>query len=386
MNVIEDIAFFFKNIFNISGFPAKWEMGNWESLHGWIHIISDCTIGIAFFAIPVMLFAFAIRKKEHLPFNYLFVLFSLFIFLCGTVHFIEASTFWHPWYRLSGFIKFLTAIVSILTAIELYRIIPEALELKTDQELQEAIKRNTLNLKKTAIALKRSNEDLENFAYVATHDIQEPVRMISQNIHRLQEHLKNYMDDKSNKYLAFINDGTELIQSLTIDLLEYSRIKSELIDFDFVDLNKVLDLAKESLLVRIQETKTEISSSKLPVIYGVESLLIRLFINLICNSIKYSDPNRNPKIEISYTKNNNFYIFKVKDNGIGFEQIHAEKIFKLFHRLHSKHEYSGSGIGLSSCQKIINYHQGEIWAESEPGKGSSFYFSLPVDKHEEDIY
>ncbi len=379
MKLLDELGTFSANILNTDGFPPRWHCGTWDSLHGWIHIISDITIGLAYVAIPVMLFAFVVQKKK-LFFNYIFVLFSCFILFCGVGHFIEASIFWHPWYRLSALVKFMIAIVSVLTAIELYKIIPEALELKTDKELEEAVERTAKDLSKSARALQRSNEELEEFAYVATHDIQEPVRMINQNIKRLEDHLGRDIDEKTKKYIGFIDDGSVMIQSLTKDLLEYSRLRSELIGFEKVNLNKVLSIVKENLQIKIKETKAKFIVDQMPTVIGIESLLVRLFMNLINNAIKYRDPRHNPKIEITckFDEETERYVFAVKDNGIGFPQQDADKIFKLFQRLHSKHQYSGSGIGLAACKRVVEYHDGDIWAQSEPAQGSTFFFTLPL--------
>lgn len=226
----------------------------------------------------------------------------------------------------------------------------------------------------------RANEELEEFAYVASHDIQEPVRMINQNIKRLEEHLKQLevLDEKTQKYIKFIDDGSSLIQVLITDLLEYSRLESELIEFQEVDLNEVLQLAVKNLGLMIKETNAEIDSEKLPTIYGIQSLLLRLFTNLISNSIKYRNPNQNPRIKISCNKDRHNYIINFEDNGIGFDPKFAKAIFKIFYRLHSPHSYSGTGIGLAACKKIVQYHHGKIFAESEPGKGSKFTVQFPL--------
>ncbi len=229
-------------------------------------------------------------------------------------------------------------------------------------------------------SLRESNEELEEFAYVASHDIQEPVRMINQNIKRLEEHLSKgeVLDEKAKKYIQFIDDGSALIQVLITDLLEYSRLDSELIEFEEVDLNEVLKSAEKNLDLRIKDTKTEIITNKLPTIYGVKTLLIRLFINLLSNSIKYKNPNLAPQIKVNYFKKNNHHIITFEDNGIGFDPKYAKVIFKIFYRLHSRHTYSGTGIGLAACEKIVKYHKGKISAESEIGKGSKFIVQIPI--------
>ncbi len=229
-------------------------------------------------------------------------------------------------------------------------------------------------------SLRESNEELEEFAYVASHDIQEPVRMINQNIKRLEEHLSkgDALDEKAKKYIQFIDDGSALIQVLITDLLEYSRLESELIEFEEVDLNEVLKSAEKNLDSRIKETQAEIIADKLPVVCGVKTLLLRLFINLISNSIKYKNPDLVPQIKITCSKKNNCYLISFEDNGIGFDPKYAKVIFKIFYRLHSRHTYSGTGIGLAACEKIVKYHDGKIFAESELGKGSKFTVQIPI--------
>lgn len=235
---------------------------------------------------------------------------------------------------------------------------------------------------KSTQSLRKSNEELEEFAYVASHDIQEPVRMINQNIKRLEEHLsrEEVLDEKAKKYIQFIDDGSSLIQILITDLLEYSRLESELIEFEQVDLNEVLELTKKNLDLKIKDSGTEILSEKLPIIYGVKSLLLRLFINLISNSIKYKNPIAAPQIQVSCFKKHKNYYISFQDNGIGFDPKYAKAIFKIFYRLHSPHSYSGSGIGLAACEKIMKYHHGKISAESELGQGSKFIVQFPMSK------
>lgn len=369
---------FFQKLFDTSDFPPRWHCGNWDSFLGWLHIISDLVIWLAYMAIPIMLFYFVRKRKHQVPFDFIFLLFCSFIFWCGTGHLIEAGIFWTPWYRFSGLVKFITAVVSVLTAIALFRVIPEALNLKTPAELEVVVDQRTAELKKTTDDLKRSNEDLEYFAYVASHDLQEPMRMVNQNTMRLEEYLQDKLDDRARKYINFAADGARRMQILVEDLLDYSRVKVSVDKTVMVDMNEIIETARKDLSMMIAENQAQIISHDLPKLKIDKLQIIRLIENLISNAIKYSDRTRKPVVEISAVKENDFWKFSVKDNGIGFEQKYAERIFMLFQRLHESSAYKGSGMGLTICKKIVDYHEGKIWAESVPGEGSTFFFTLPA--------
>lgn len=370
---------FIRKLFDASDFPPRWHCGNWDTFLGWMHIVSDIVIWAAYMAIPMMLFYFVQKKKGNLPFNYIFLLFCSFIFWCGTVHLAESVIFWYPWYRVSALIKFITAIVSVLTAIVLFKVIPMALELKTPHDLQEEVTRRTKELEHVSQELKRSNEELEQFAYVASHDLQEPLRMVSQSTERLGHYLGEQLDEKTQKLIGFASEGAQRMQVLIEDLLDFSRITRIRNESKPVDLNKVLRIVKLDLKVRIEETGAVINSTELPTINGDEIQLRRLFQNLISNSLKYRHQDRKPEIDISATKNSDHWLIEFKDNGIGFNQEHAERIFLLFQRLHPKSSYSGTGIGLTVCKKVIEQHNGEIWAEGKVGEGVSFFIKLPLE-------
>ncbi len=370
---------FFKKLFDTSDFPARWHCGNWDLFLGWIHIISDLAIWAAYMAIPVMLFYFVKKSKGQVPFTYIFLLFCAFIFWCGTVHLIEATIFWHPWYRLSGLMKFITAVVSVLTAIELFRIIPMALSLKTPTELEQTVSQRTSELNELSYKLKRSNEELEQFAYVASHDLQEPLRMVIQNTRRLQTIFESNLDEKTQKYINFTIEGSKRMQQLIEDLLDYSRFNAENIQFKKVDLNEVMQTSLLDLEQKIKESDAIITSDKLPIIFGDKVQLIRMFENLISNSIKYRDNERQLLVTVTAEEHESedAWIISFKDNGIGFKQEYAERIFQLFQRLHSKSEYPGTGLGLTICKKIVSTHNGKIWVDSELGVGSTFHVWLP---------
>jgi PAS domain S-box-containing protein len=223
--------------------------------------------------------------------------------------------------------------------------------------------------------LLRSNKELESFAYVASHDLQEPLRMVTSFTQLLAHHYKDKLDDRAMEYISFAVDGSKRMYDLLNGLLSYSRINSKGKEFDKIDLTEALDNATKNLRLIITEKKVIIKSETLPVVNGDASQLNQLFQNLISNSIKFS--MRTPRISISSKSNHDHYIISVKDNGTGIESQYFEKIFQIFQRLHTRDQYEGTGIGLSICRRIVERHGGKIWVESEPGSGSTFFFTIP---------
>ena len=239
------------------------------------------------------------------------------------------------------------------------------------ESLEEQVKQRTEELAK-------SNADLKQFAYVASHDLREPLRMITTFLQLLERRYKSQLDDDAREFIDFAVDGAKRLDKMIIDLLEYSRIANKEMMFSEVDFEEVMDQVNLNLNVVIYENNAEITHDYLPKnVMADENQMIILFQNLIGNAIKYRS-NEKPKIHISAQKERNFFIFKVKDNGIGMDSKYLERIFTIFQRLHTHNEYEGSGIGLSIAQRIVHQHGGEIWVESEPGKGSTFFFTIKI--------
>ena len=223
--------------------------------------------------------------------------------------------------------------------------------------------------------LERSNKELEQFAYVASHDLKEPLRMVSSYTQLLAERYKDKLDQDAKDFIGFAVDGAVRMQSLINDLLAYSRINIEGKKIEKINMEEILEEAKTNIATSILEKHALILNEKLPVVEGVKSQLVQLMQNLINNGIKFS--NKNVQINISVKENHSEFTFCIKDNGIGIEKQYFDKIFMIFQRLHTREEFQGTGIGLAICKRIIDKHRGKIWVESEPGKGSSFYFTLP---------
>lgn len=224
-------------------------------------------------------------------------------------------------------------------------------------------------------ALQRSNEELQQFAYIASHDLQEPLRMVESYVQLLERRYKNKLDKDANDFIGFAVDGVNRMQRLVNDLLFYSRVITKAKPFSQVNCNQVLEQVLFDLQPQIKEKEAEIISEELPIVIADETQIARVLQNLISNAIKFC--KRKPKIHIKVKKHENEWIFAITDNGIGIALEYYQQIFVIFKRLHTRAEYPGTGLGLAICKKIIERHGGRIWVKSEPGKGSTFYFTLP---------
>lgn len=232
-------------------------------------------------------------------------------------------------------------------------------------------------LKRTVEELKRSNKELKRFAYVSSHDLQEPLRMVTLYSQLLEKRYKNSLDDDANDFINYIVENAKHMKQLIEDLLEYSKVTSDTKKLGNVDLEKVVDIVISNLSISITENNVNITRESLPTIFADENQMLQVFQNLISNAIKFKGENSS-KIHISAKKEEGKWIFAIKDNGIGIKPDYVDQIFEVFKRLHTKEEHPGTGIGLSIVQKIINHHGGQIWVESGPGHGSTFYFTIPL--------
>ncbi len=227
--------------------------------------------------------------------------------------------------------------------------------------------------------LARSNKELEQYANVTSHDLKEPLRMVSSFTQLLEKRYKGKFDNDADEFIKYIVDGAHRMERLLDDILEYSKIKTEAKTFENVDIEEIIDETCQNLKLAIIEGNIKIEHDQLPVVNANRSQILQLFQNLISNAIKFQSKNK-PYIFISSHKNVDKYVFCVEDNGIGIDPKYQEQIFKIFKRLHTREEYPGTGIGLSISKKIVQYHGGSIWVKSEPGIGSKFYFTLPIIK------
>ncbi|MGB6873012.1 MAG: ATP-binding protein [Dehalococcoidia bacterium] len=233
------------------------------------------------------------------------------------------------------------------------------------------------SLKQITDETQRSNTELEQFAYVISHDLQEPLRMVSSYTQLLAKRYSSKLDADADEFIAYAVDGAKRMQVLLHDLLEYSRVGTRGKPFSLVNCEHIVEQAMANLKIAIEECGASVSYDVLPTIIGDEGQLLRLFQNLIGNAIKFRR-EETPEVHISAQRRNNMVTFSVKDNGIGIDPKHSQSIFEIFRRLHTRDEYPGTGMGLAICKKIVERHGGHISVQSQAGQGSTFYFSVDM--------
>jgi light-regulated signal transduction histidine kinase (bacteriophytochrome) len=237
-------------------------------------------------------------------------------------------------------------------------------------------KRAEVQLKTTLNDLERSNKELEQFAYVASHDLQEPLRMVASYTQLLERRYKEKLDGDARDFINFAVAGANRMQMLITDLLSFSRVGTRGKPMELTDSHIALGQARINLNAAIEETQAVVTNDDLPEVMADESQLVQLFQNLVGNAIKFHNPGESPRVHISATRKNEDWVFSVRDNGIGIDPKYFERLFVIFQRLHSRDEYPGTGIGLAVCKKIVERHGGKIWIESQAGQGSTFCFTL----------
>lgn len=357
----------------------------------WLHVISDALIVFSYYLIPFAL-VYLVRRRRDLAFNWMFLMFGVFILACGTTHLMAIYNLWHSAYRLEGVVKAITALASVPTAILLFRLLPLAIALPSPAQLKAQIEERRkaeaevrkLNaelerrVEERTARLRRANDVLKRYAYVASHDLQEPLRMVICYNELLAERYQGRLDPDADEFIGFAVDGARRMQNLITDLLSYGRSidedrEPELSD---VDMGEELQGAIASLRYAIEKSGAQISSGSLPTVRAEKNEMQQVFHNLIGNSIKYSVPGKAPEIEISSESHDGQCLICVRDRGIGIAQDYHTVIFEPFKRLQGR-EVDGSGVGLAICRNIVEARNGRIWVESRPGEGASFYFTLP---------
>ncbi len=254
-------------------------------------------------------------------------------------------------------------------------------EIKAALELRKAIinivLRQADELAQLAHDLERSNAELKKFAYVASHDLQEPLNQVANYVQLLEMRYEEQLDQDAKEFITFAVEGVSLMQTLIDDVLAYSRVDVQGIEFELTEVETPLDRALGNLRGRIAESKAVITHDPLPSVMADSTQLMQLFQNLIGNAIKFRS-NQQPEIHVGVSRQEDAWLFSVRDNGIGIDPQFSDRIFVIFQRLHTRDEYAGTGMGLAICKKMVECHRGNIWVESQLGQGATFYFTIPV--------
>jgi signal transduction histidine kinase len=382
---------FFSKLFSTDFMPHGYCM-RWSPGVIWLHVSSDALIALAYFIIPFALIYF-VRKRKDLAFNWMFVLFGIFILACGTTHILGIVTLWAPVYRLDGLVKAITALASIPTAFLLVRLVPAAVNLPSPNDLRREIDRRTAaenklretnaglerRVEERTTQLKRYNNALQRVAFISGHDLKEPLRSVTTFTQLLEQKSKDRLDAEQTELMSYIVEGSTRMQRMVDDLLEYTRIVNSVNEnpgpLTQVPVQDVVSRALENIRASVKESGAVIHCDPLPIVAAEPLQLQQVFQNLLSNAIKYRQGA--PEIRISARREGNWHVITVRDNGMGLEMEYADQIFEAFTRLDSA--IAGSGIGLAICKNIIEAFGGAIWAESEgPGHGTSFHFKLPA--------
>jgi chemotaxis family two-component system sensor kinase Cph1 len=263
----------------------------------------------------------------------------------------------------------------------------QPVEIKAALELRKAITniilRQADELAQLAHDLELSNSELKKFAYVASHDLQEPLNQVANYVQLLEMRYREELDEDAGEFIQFAVDGVSLMQTLIDDVLAYSKVDIQGVEFELTDSETALKRALANLRGRIGETHAIITHDPLPTLVADGTQLMQLFQNLIGNAVKFRS-EKTPQVHIASQRLEDAWLFSVKDNGIGIDSRFFDRIFVIFQRLHTRDEYQGTGMGLAICKKIIECHRGQIWVESELGQGSTFYFTLPIGGRDRD--
>ncbi len=368
----------------------------WDYRVIWLHVVSDGLIALAYYSIPITLVYF-VRKRKDLVFNWMFVCFAVFIIACGTTHIMEIVNIWHPTYWLSGIIKAITAATSVVTAILLIRVIPQALALpspeqmrKSNQALQSEIeerkkaslKIETLNqeLVLQSSKLESANKELESFAYSVSHDLRAPLRAMTGFANALQEDFSDSLPEQAKEYAARISKAAERLNRLTTDLLEYSRITNLEIKTEPVDMDRLVREAIQEYPNLQGESGHITIEGPLPKVLGHASGLTQVTANLLGNGIKFVKAGESPQIVVRAESNPKTKLARIwfTDKGIGISPVNQARIFKIFEQINAPSQYDGTGIGLAVVKKTIEKMNGNVGVESEETQGSRFWIELPL--------
>lgn len=344
------------------------------------HGVTDLKVGLEYFIIVLLVvasFRFWQWARMTKRMSYVYLTVGLIIAVFEELAFTMYSNVYDSFNLLGHLFGVASFLFVFLGLFRTSIIAPyESLE-KATEELRKSRDELELRVQERTTELSKSNAELEHFAYVASHDLKSPLTTISGYLQLLKEERELSKDPQAINFVTTALNNSRRMQEMIDSLLARSRMRKAEVPLSPVDMNSVVDQARSNLEAAIADTGTVLSVGPLPKLPADEPQMIQLFQNLIDNAIKYRGKAR-PRIEVNAHRENSEWIFAVRDNGIGFDMKEADRLFKMYERLDTSNERPGTGIGLSTCKRIVEYHKGRIWAESMPNKGSTFYFSIPI--------
>ena len=354
----------------------------WQPEVLWSNVIGDGLTSLAYFAIPLALGVFVYQRPD-LRYRRIFWLFSLFILACGTTHTIDIVTVWNPTYRIEGIVKLLTGVVSVITAIYLWTLIPVAIRVPSlkvwDQTRQELMVSNQ-DLKEKIQELEKARQEMESFAYTLSHNMRGPIRQLISFSENLQEDLDDgRLTPREQEDISAINQASRNMGALIDDLLDYMKTGSSELELARIDLDTIIRNVVR-VINKISSPKINWTIDPLPTIYGDHLLHTQLWQNLLENAAKFSARQNPAEIRLAVSREEQFWIFTLEDNGVGFPEAGADKMFEMFQRLHKRSEFPGTGIGLAQVKQIVERHGGSIQAENRTDSpGARFILRLPIE-------
>ena len=383
-------------LFSDGGFSPHAYCLAWNEPLLYTHIVSDLLIAVSYFSIPAVILVFLRRRKDpslHGP----AMLFVTFISACGLTHVLGILTMFEPYYGLQGMMKLFTGVVSFVTALILWKILPAALNVPSPSALMRALDekeaeiaereraehelaRKKLELDQKVEELTAANSELNEFAYAASHDLKSPANTLSLWLSEFAADYKEQLDADAAESIEEVSRIVDRMRQLVEDILSYSRVvNSDLSNMEAICIDEMIDDITSDMRENIRAVDADIVVGDLPPIVGHPLLLRVLFNNLMSNALKFHQPGRKLKIELSSVQTADGYVLSFKDNGIGIEPEHHERIFSMFKRLHHPEEYEGTGLGLALCRRAVKSHGGMIEVRSTVGKGTEFLITLSTE-------
>jgi chemotaxis family two-component system sensor kinase Cph1 len=384
LSVGEQTTQLFTKVFDTSDWPPRWYCGTWTDVHGWVYIVSDLLIWACYFAIPILLFRI-INKRKDIPFPGIIWLFIAFILLCGTTHFIDATIFWWPAYRLSAIVRLFTGLVSVITVVALHRLLPAVYKLRSVEELEKEIeeRKKAEQESRNHQILQRATEELmkkkDEFMSIASHELKTPITSVKGSIQILERMVQK--DANLQPVKPFVATATRQVEKLTRiinDLLDVTRIQEGRLNLEKSSFNikKLIEECIEQCESKDKPYNINVVGDPDAMVYADRTRIDQVICNLLTNALKYSPLSNQVNITIE-VMNNLYTKILIVDFGIGIPADKLQYIFNRFYRVeNTSQHFPGVGLGLYISSEIIRHHGGDIGVESELDKGSTFYFTL----------